>query len=120
MRRPLSGFARGKFDAAAFVPDRRKEDHGHKDDCDDDRERLRIIRDAAERRVFRCQEVSNEAMGEASKLPSWYVNPGNVPRTLPGESSFRCTGMMPHAPCTKNCMIKAPTVSSETLGANWS
>ena len=34
-----------------------------------------------------------------------------------GESSFRCTGTTPHAPCTMNCMRNPPTISSAVPGA---
>ena len=32
------------------------------------------------------------------------MKPGSRPRTASGDSSLRCTGMIPHAPCTPICM----------------
>ena len=36
----------------------------------------------------------------------------NVPRAVSGDSSLRCTGTIPQAPCTVNCIRKAPIASS--------
>ncbi len=53
---------------------------------------------------------------EASKFPSWYASPGNTALTGPGESSFRCAGITPQAPCTMNCIRNPPTAS---IAAVW-
>jgi len=38
--------------------------------------------------------------------------PGNVPRESDGESSFRCAGTTPQAPCTEICISIAPMARS--------
>ena len=38
---------------------------------------------------------------------------GTVPRASGGESSLRCTGTMPHAPCTATCIRNPPSAEQD-------
>ncbi len=99
-----------EYDALRFGSER-GEDHDRDSDCTCHHcKREHIITAVVssngrlQRRVHRCNEI-----------PSLVGNPGNVPRALSGDNSFKSTGMMPQAPWTTTCIKKAPTASHIAL-----
>jgi hypothetical protein len=55
---------------------------------------------------------STVLVGAAMSIPSWYASPGTSPRVSSADSSFKWTGITPHAPCTPACIKKEPMAST--------
>ena len=50
------------------------------------------------------------------EIPQLISQARKSPANSAGESSFKCTGTTPQAPCTMNCMKNPPAIRSGSVG----
>jgi hypothetical protein len=100
-------------DALGLGAHRRQHGDDDRDCACDNGEREAVI--ARERRGDAGLQCGVDGGQQIAELVD---KPGNVARAVSGDNSLRCTGTMPQAPWTKNCIRNAPAASKAGLAEN--